>query len=64
MWIEKKFEEDPIAAVKMILNSHATGKLVLDVSQGTVRCVTWREKVTPPENKLDTLPEHGAILTP
>jgi hypothetical protein len=56
MWIEQKFEGDPIAAVKLILSSHSTGKIILDVSQGAVRLVTWREKVTettPPKVALD-----------
>lgn len=53
MWVETKFEGDPIAAVKTVLASHATGKLILDVSEGTVRVVTWREKVTETNNFVD-----------
>jgi hypothetical protein len=56
MWVETKFEGDPIAAVKLALSSHSTGKLVLDVSEGTVLAVTWMEKVkkaTPHTKVLD-----------
>jgi hypothetical protein len=61
MWIEKKFEEDPITAVKLAMASHATGQLVLHVSQGTVCAVVWREKITPPcEKRLDEPVANGS----
>ena len=66
MWIEKKFEEDPITAVKMAMASHSTGQLVLHVSEGTVCAVVWREKVTeqtPNTNSLDRVVEHGSIIS-
>lgn len=53
MWVKQKFAGDPIAAVKLALSSHSTGKLVLDFSEGTVRNVEWHEKVRPERKVLD-----------
>jgi hypothetical protein len=63
-WIKKKFEGDPVAAVKTILASHSTGKLILDFSQGTVLNVEWREKASQSHILVDRVPEKGAILSP
>lgn len=65
MWVEKKFEEDPITAVKLALSSHSTGQLVIHFSEGTPRAVVWREKVTTHSQKvLDRVSESNAILAP
>jgi hypothetical protein len=61
-WTETRFEGDPIAAVKTVMSSHATGKLILDISEGTVRVVTFREKVKQTENCVDTMRDNGAII--
>lgn len=63
MWIKTKFEGDPIAAVKQVLSSHSTGKLVLDFSQGTVNSVEWCEKVNCPQKTLDTKSDNGVIVS-
>ena len=63
MWVKQKFEGDVIAAVKLILSSHGTGKLILDFSQGTVRDVEWREKIHPQKQSLDTREVNADILS-
>ncbi len=63
-WVETTFEGDPMEAVKRVMSSKSSGQLVLNVSQGTVCCVTWRERkvptvtasVAPDQNCLDTTP--------
>jgi hypothetical protein len=57
-WVETNFEGDPMQAIRIVMQSHSTGQLVLNVSQGTVRTVKWREKVseaTQDERKLDSV---------
>ena len=44
-WVEVEYRENPYSAVKQILASHATGQLVLNVAQGTLVSVKWRERV-------------------
>jgi hypothetical protein len=54
-FIETEFRDEPLTAIRMVMQSHATGQMVLNVSQGTVVSVKWREKVT------ETTP-HGILL--
>lgn len=43
-WVETQFDGDPIAAIKLIMSSKSSGQAILNVSQGTVCKVIWREK--------------------
>lgn len=53
-WIETEFRDDPISAIKQIMSSHATGQMILNVSQGTVGSVVWREKsATVSKNQIE-----------
>ena len=63
MWTKQKFEGDVIAAVKLVLSSHSTGKLVIDFSEGTPRSVEWREKVQPQKQTLDKQEVSANILS-
>jgi hypothetical protein len=44
-WVETTFDGDPMAAIKLIMSSKASGQIVLNLSQGTVCSVLWRERV-------------------
>jgi len=63
MWTKQKFEGDAIAAVKLVLSSHSTGKLVIDFSEGTPRSVEWREKVREQKKLVDTRVVNADILS-
>jgi len=63
MWTKQKFEGDVIAAVKLVLSSHSTGKLVIDFSEGTPRSVEWREKVREQNKLVDTRVVNADILS-
>jgi len=63
MWVKQKFEGDVIAAVKLVLSSHSTGKLVIDFSEGTPRSVEWREKVREQNKLVDTRVVNADILS-
>jgi len=57
-WVEREFRENPYSAVKQILASHATGQLVLNVAQGTLVSVKWRERVEKhPDEKISLTAE-------
>jgi hypothetical protein len=53
-----------MAAIKLIMSSKATGQMVLNVDQGTVGSVVWRERkgstvpdtAAPAKISLDTAP--------
>jgi hypothetical protein len=53
-WVETVFDGDPIAALKMIMSSKSTGQIVMNVSQGTVCSVVWRER------KVEAVPDSTA----
>jgi len=63
-WIETTLDGEAIDEVKRILSSKSSGQLVLNVSQGTVCNVVWRERKIPTvtasvgtsENVLDSTP--------
>ncbi len=42
-WVETTFDGDPIEALKVIMASKSSGQIVLNVSQGTVCNLVWRE---------------------
>lgn len=63
MWVKQKFDCDPVAAVKLALASHSTGKLILDFSEGTVRNVEWHEKVHAEKKVVDSKIVSESILT-
>lgn len=63
-WIETEFREDPLSAIRQVMASHATGQLILNVSQGTVCSVKWRERATEPENSLDRDTPKRSTLSP
>jgi len=44
VWVEMVFDCDPMSAIKQVMASKQSGQLVLNVSQGTVCAVVWREK--------------------
>lgn len=50
-WIETTFNGDGHEAMQRILASKASGQLVLNVSQGKLCSVVWREKLV---DRLDT----------
>lgn len=43
-WVETVFDGDPVSALKTIMASKSTGQIVMNVSQGTVCSVVWRER--------------------
>ena len=43
-FVETEFREDPLTAIRMIMASHSTGQMILNVSQGTLISVKWRER--------------------
>jgi hypothetical protein len=63
-WVETTFDGDPMEAVKRVMSSKSSGQLVLNLSQGTVCSVTWRERQgstvpvsdAPAKNCLDSAP--------
>jgi hypothetical protein len=44
-FVETEFRNEPLTAIRMVMQSHATGQMILNVSQGTVVSVKWRERV-------------------
>jgi hypothetical protein len=61
VWIETKLSDDPLVAVKMALAAHATGQLIIHVSQGTARVVVWREKKRPAKNPTIVLDKESEL---
>ncbi len=69
-WVETTFDGDPMEAVKRVMSSKSSGQLVLNLSQGTVCCVTWRERKgstvpvsdAPAEKVLDSGPTSRGTL--
>ena len=43
-FVETEFREEPLTAIRMVMASHGTGQMILNVSQGTVVSVKWRER--------------------
>lgn len=60
-WIETVFDGDPVVALKTIMSSKSTGQIVMNVSQGTVCSVVWRERKVEQEPGIQkTLDNHAA----
>ena len=52
-FVETEFREEPLTAIRMVMASHGTGQMILNVSQGTVVSVKWRERAhEAPQQKI------------